>query len=347
MSSGWRCRALIIGGYAPAVWPFSRRRSAADDDDAPEFCGFLGDPDAERLRFVLRKRDWDTARVLLSTTDAEHREYYVRIAAGTLGIDKWISGPIREEPGSALPLLVKAVHMVTWAWDLPGAGTRPDAADAGTAQERAAWTQRFRQADELLDEVLELDPRNADAWAYKLEVSRALRLPQVERWRRFERLIEIAPDHWGGHEEMLHCLLPHWGGNNDALFDFARTRARARPGTHIPTLVVLAHLQRLDELNRAIVPARPTVDHTYLEQEKVTDEIWDAAQLSVWHDDYRPTLLTPIAWNNFAYALTIGEQFNGAWDLFDSIGDDWITSSPWDDMKYFLICRDQARESKD
>jgi hypothetical protein len=331
------------------VWPFNRGRSAADDDDAPEFCRFLGDSDAERLRFVLRKRDWDTARAILSTTDPEHREYYVRVAAATSGIEKWISGSIREEPGSALPLLIKAAHIVTWAWDLPGAGSRADSAEAGTEEERAAWTARFRQADDLLDEVLELDPANADAWAYKLEVSRALRMPQVERWRRFERLIEIAPDHWGGHEEMLFCLLPAWGGSNEAMFDFARTRARARPGTHLPVLVVLAHLERLTEVNRLQDPEnkQPNVDHTYLEQDKVTDEIWEAAQLSVWHDDYSPTLLTPTVWNNFAYALYVGDQYNGAWSMFESIGDDWITRSPWDDMKYFLTCRNTTRERKE
>jgi hypothetical protein len=325
------------------VWPFTKGRSAADED-VPEFCHFLGDPDAERLRFVLRKRDWDTAREILSAAGPEHRSYYVRVAAGTVGIEKWISGPIREEPGSALPLLIKAAHMVSWSWELPGAFR-----DTATGEEVAIAAGHLTRADELLDEVLERSPGDADAWTYKLEASRALHLPQVERWRRFERLIAIDPTHWYGHEEMLWCLRPDWGGNTPAMFDFARTRAVACPGTHVPTLVVLAHRAHTWNLARAKKPgeADRTLDLTYYESGKVMDEIWDAAQLSVWYDDYRETLLTPIVWNNFAFAFTYGDFHKPAWSLYEAMGEDWITEHPWDDVGFFLKSRTYTRDNLD
>jgi hypothetical protein len=325
------------------VWPFNKGRSAADEE-APEFCHFLGDEAAERLRFVLRKRDWDTARAILSTADPEHRSYYVRVAAGTLGIEKWISGPIREEPGSTLPLLVKAVQMVNSSWDLPGAFR-----DTATTEERKIAIGHLTRADELLDEVLDRSPGDADAWMYKLEASRALHLPQVERWRRFERLIEIDPTHWYGHEEMLWCLRPDWGGNTPAMFDFARTRAAACPGTHVPTLVVLAHRAHTWHLAKAKNPGKAdrSLDLTYYENEKVMNDIWNASQLSVWHDDYRETLLTPIAWNNFAFAFTYGDYHKPAWSLYEAMGEDWITEHPWDDVDFFLKSRAYTRDCLD
>ncbi|MFD1369008.1 hypothetical protein [Actinoplanes sichuanensis] len=326
------------------MWPFGKTRSAADEE-VPEFCHFLGDPDAERLRFVLRKRDWDTAREILSAADPEHRSYLVRVAAGTVGIEKWISGPIREEPDSVLPLLVKAVHMVSWSWELPGAATDGSATD----EDRAALARHLEKAEQLLDEVLERTPRDADAWVYKLEAGRARHLPLVERWRRFERLIEIDPTHWFGHEEMLWCLRPDWGGNTPAMFDFARTRALACPGTHVPTLVVLAHRAHTWHLAKARKPVDRdrTLDLTYYESVKVMDEIWEASQLSVWHDDYRETLLTPIAWNNFAFALTYGDFHQSAWSLYEAIGEDWITEHPWDDIEFFQKSRAYTQDNLD
>jgi hypothetical protein len=46
------------------VWPFKKRREAAPD--APAFCSYLGDPEAERLEAALLKRDWQTAREILT-----------------------------------------------------------------------------------------------------------------------------------------------------------------------------------------------------------------------------------------------------------------------------------------
>src|SRR6185312_15701065 len=127
---------------------------------------------------------------------------------------------------------------------------------------------------------------NADAWAWSIAASRALGLPLPERQRRFQRLIEIEPAHWYGHEQMLTALTPAWGGSSEAMFDFARNRAAACPGTHVPAMIVLAHRAQNAHLAQLAQPDEPerSLSLSYYEPEAVTDELWDAVQGSLWHD---------------------------------------------------------------
>ncbi|MBO3739864.1 hypothetical protein [Actinoplanes flavus] len=311
------------------MWSFKKRREAAPA--APEFCSLLGDPDAERLTEALLKRDWGTARGILATPDPEHRSYYLSLTGGMPGLEEWITGPVRDEPDSTLPLLVRGARYISWAWEARGTGW------GDTVSEEAAklWFDRLRRAEDCLDEVVEREPGNADAWRYLITLGRARDLPQEERRRRFDGLIAADPTHYFGHVQMLEGLMPKWGGSTEAMFTFARERAAACPGTHIPTLVVLAHLE-----NR-----RGNGGNDYLERDDVAEDIWQASQLSVFHDDYQETLLTPIVWNNFAFALTFTGQFPSACSIYDVIEDDWIMKSPWGDMDFFVECRDYARSS--
>ncbi|GGN48645.1 hypothetical protein FHR83_009027 [Actinoplanes campanulatus] len=319
------------------MWPF--KKESAAEEEAPEFCRFL-DEDAERLRDALRKRDWETARGILGATDPETRSYYFSVAASTYGIERWITG---AEPGAALPLLIRGAALLTSAWEL-----RPDGW-TGRISDAAAelWTRWVSQAAACIDEVTTREPGWADAWTWSIALSRSLGLPLDERWRRFHRLIEIEPDHWYGHEQMLLALTPKWGGSSEAVFDFARTRAAACPGTHIPALVALAHREHNAHLSAVREPDNPdrSLELTYYEPTEITDDLWEAAQLSFWHDDYETTVLTPIVWNNFAYAFAWGDFHKPAWALFDSIGEDWITRSPWGDVEFFLRSRDYTRDN--
>jgi hypothetical protein len=320
------------------VWSPSKKNA----DDAPEFCRFL-DEDAERLRRALRKQDWPTAGGILRTADPELRSHYLSVAATTVGVERWITDVIRHDPDPVLPLLIRGAGLLTSAWELRRDGLASTLTDAGAE----LWSRLVRQAEECVEEVLRRDPGRADAWTWSIALSRALNLPEAERRRRFQRLIEIEPTNWHGHEQMLLALTPKWGGSSEAMFEFARTRAAACPGTHIPALVVLAHREQNEHEHHLAEPDDPEPDLslTYWEPSAVMDEVWDAAQASFWHDDYRTSLLTPIVWNNFAYAFTWGDFHKPAWSLFESIGDDWITREPWDTVEFFLRSRDYTEEN--
>ncbi len=313
-----------------AVWPF--KKSGEPAPDTPEFVTHLGDPEAERLEEALIKRDWATSREILTGAAPEERSYYLIVAAGTRGVEEWIDGPVRDEPDSALPLLIRGARMVSWAWEARGSGT----SDTVSEDDWKVWFNRLRRAEDCLDEVVEREPGSAEAWRYLITLGRARQLSQEELHRRFAGLIEADPHHYYGHWQMQEGLMRKWGGSDEAMFDFARSRAAASPATHIPVLVPMAHL----ELCRGRSSAEL---QEHLRQDEVVDDIWEASQLSVFHDDYQETLLTPIAWNHFAYALALGGQDEAAASLFDVIEDEWITRSPWNSMSNFLKIRDFVR----
>lgn len=323
------------------MWPFKKERAV--EEDAPEFCRFL-DEDGEELRAALVRRDWETARGILTAPDPETRSYYLSVAAGTYGIEKWITaaGAGRD---STLTLLIRGAALLISAGEL-----RRDGHSAPvTVAAAELWDRWVNQAARYIDEVLVREPGWADAWAWSIALSRALGLPLQERLRRFQRLIEIEPAHWYGHEQMLIALAPKWGGTSEAMFGFARERATSCPGTHVPTLVALAHREHNAHLSYVREPDNPdrSLEMTYYDPEAVTDDIWDAAQLSFWHDDYQTTLLTPIVWNNFAYSFAWGDLHKSAAVLFESIGDDWITRSPWGDIDFFLKSRGYTHDNLD
>jgi hypothetical protein len=323
------------------VWSKAKKSRAAE---APEFCRFL-DEDAEVLRRALRRKDWPAARAILATADSEERSYYFSVAATTVGVERWIGGVVASDPDPLLPLLLCGAGLLTSAWDLRRDGLAGPISPAGAE----LWWRLVGQAEAYVEEVLRRDPGRADAWTWSIALSRALGLPAEERRRRFERLITIEPDNWYGHQQMLLALSPTWGGSSEAMFEFARARAEACPGTHVPALVVLAHREHNAHQAYLAKPDDPdrSIPLAYWESQAVMDEVWDAGQASFWHDDYEVSLLTPIVWNNFAYAFAYGDFHKPAWSLFTSIGDDWITRDPWGHTEFFVSSRDYTRGSLD
>lgn len=129
-----------------AVWP-AKRASVAEE--APEFCRFL-DEEGERLRRVLRKQGWGTARRILGATDPEHRSYYLSVAVGTVGPDKWIRTVDRDQPDAILPLLVAGASLLTSAFELRRDGLASTLSDAAAD----VWTRMVGEADACIQEVL-------------------------------------------------------------------------------------------------------------------------------------------------------------------------------------------------
>ncbi|MDY7089376.1 MAG: hypothetical protein SYR96_30250 [Actinomycetota bacterium] len=311
---------------------FKKKRPAADDDI--EIMEFFDD-ESEELDQALRRREWGVARKILAAAGPEDFMYYVRVAADVPGVEQWITGPIREQPDDPLPHLIRGARAVHWAWEARGGGW----SDTVARETWDVWFQRLALAEDCLDMALERDPRLAEAWNWKITLGRARQLPAEERWRRFHNLIALDPTHFSGHKNMFEGLLPKWSGSWEAAFQFARDRAAACPGTHIPLLVVMAHMNiRFEE---------GFDNDKYLERPEVAAEIVAAAQQSIWHDDYENTILTPELWNHFAFALTRGRYFHEACSLFDEIGTDFVRLQPWQDLDRFHLYRNFARQEAD
>ncbi|WP_052720301.1 MULTISPECIES: hypothetical protein [Actinoplanes] len=292
---------------------------------------FLHDDDAESLRTALRRKDWPAARLILSTKDPEHRMFYCRIAGETPGLEEWIDAPCHTDE-STLPLLIRGARYIYWAWEARGSAVSAEVA----ASAWPTWFERLDHAAKDLTEVLRRDPGDADALQYMIMLSRARQkgLDESQRW--FDQLLDVAPTHLYGHTAMLNALMPKWQGSTELMFAFARKRAAAHPGTHLPVLVAKAHIEHHWTNGR----------ERWLERDEVGEELHQAAHASVFHDDYVNTLMTPVPWNDFAYTLSNALYFSASWSLYEVIGEDWVTTQPWGSVRNFLREREYAARNR-
>jgi hypothetical protein len=318
------------------MWLSRKKQATPAPAPAVSINPYLHDVGAARLQVALLKRDWSTARdILVSAPSSDMLSFYMRITADTPGVQDWIEGPVRDEPDSVWPLLVRGAHAVYWAWEARGGG----AADTVSREAWNVWFDRLRQAENSLDAALEIDPNCAEAWHYLIILGRARQLPAEERWRRFEGLLAADPHHLFGHEQMLTALMAKWSGSDEEMFEFARSRAAANPGTLIPVLVARAHFEYADR--------HYEVRNDHFGKDEVGEEVMEAARASIWHPDYKSTLLAATAWNTFAMALTLADYFESANIILDTIADDWICEYPWGSVEECLRLRAAVKANLD
>jgi hypothetical protein len=277
-----------------------------------------GDAACDDMVEALQARDWATARhYLANAPSAEIFADRVVGAAGVSGLQAWIDDVIRDEPDSTLPLLLKGARYTYWAWEARGSGLANTVSD----DVWPVWFDRLRRAEDALDEVVEREPRNAEAWHWLIVLARARQVPMEERWRRYHALVAADPTNYYGHTQMLDALMKKWSGSHEAMLEFARTTAQANPGTHLPVLLAMAHLEH-----------RYAHEDRWAYMKSVSEEIWAAAYGSLFHPDYRGSHFTSTVGNWLALALTFSGYTTAAEECFDMLGDTYVTSRPWLDM---------------
>lgn len=304
------------------MWPFRKKTQLSVKSVTAD--PFLGDARAKQLHEALVAGDWATARGILTAPMVnDDRAFYLEIAANVPGVQDWIEGPIRDEPHSSLPLLVRGAHAVFWAWEARGTGM----GETVTEESWKVWFRRLKLAEDCLDEAVEKDPKCLEAWHFLVILGRARQLPKAERWRRFHQLIEIDPCHHYGHDQMLQNLCAKWSGSAEEMFAFARDRAATAPGTALPALIASAHLEHRFR-NGGV---------EYMERPEVGDEIVAAAHQSIWHPAYQRTLATPFLWNRFALAFALADRFAEAERCFQAIGTQYFADSGWEPSDFVRL----------
>ncbi|GAA1792540.1 hypothetical protein GCM10009682_13050 [Luedemannella flava] len=296
----------------------------------------LGDETGRLLEAAVAARDWPTIRSVLTTPmTSNDRQWLMSVVLDDPNLQLWINDVVAAERDSTLPLLLKGSRYIRWAWEARGSG------GASTVSQDAwkIWFDRLRQAEDCLDEVVEREPRNADAWQGLITLGRARQVDAEERWRRFYGLVAAEPTHFGGNRQMMQGLMRKWSGSHEQMFEFARQRTAEFPGTDLPFLIVEAHLEMWENDG-----------HEYLEKPEIGDEILAAAHQSIWHPDYQRTRRTPLLLNTFCFAFCVADLYGAADRCFGEIGDNLVTSWPWsqladDAVTNFKDMRDYVRDN--
>ncbi|MFE3453935.1 hypothetical protein ACFXJ8_33915 [Nonomuraea sp. NPDC059194] len=281
---------------------FWRKRSIVDPDH--------GDLLARQLRAALTRRDWPTAAGMLSgVRHPDDRDFYLDICSEIDNLQDWIDEWIAAEPGSTLPLLVKGVHGVSWAWEARGGGR----ASETSHEQFKEFHRRLKTAEDCLDEVVERDPDDTEAWAALVTSARGRRVNREEAERRFGNVVKRHPAHRTAHEQMLQYLCGKWFGSDEEMWEFAR----AAP---LPHLITVAYLETWIEHGREA-----------LDNDETRAELRATAQRVDAYPGHRDPGWDTVE-NVLAFTFCLADDYAAAAERFRRIGDratDW----PWFHLK--------------
>src|SRR5919201_1968806 len=300
----------LFGRSAPAVKP------AID----PAF----GDEEARRLRNDLDAANFETSQAALEKTrNWEDRELLVNALTQWDGRPRWMDDWLRAHPKSAIPLLVRGVHGIKWAWEARGGGKAETVSEGGWD----LFARRLHDSEDELRLAAARDEADPTPWANLLAVVRGLQQGPEVAQQTFNEVKKRDPWSVWGHIMMLQLLTQKWGGSHEAMFDFARsTHAAAPAGALVHRLICDAHMERF--LYLAAWEHDEQGANNYFRRDDVRREIIDAAERSVWAHEYQPSRRAVIDRNVFAFCFSLMGDSKAAKREFEAIGPT-VTREPW------------------
>ncbi len=180
----------------------------------------------------------------------------------TITFERWVG--FKASPRS------RSFHAAVLVRDAFAAHRR--AIDAGTNGQHQTdvirFTERLRNAEQILYEVVTDRPAMADPWVTLLITGRGLQVSLEELRERFENAHSRAPFRPDACRQYLQSLTKKWNGSNVATFDFAHwIENEAPPGSPAREALPTAHIEKgLLEQGRANLA-------TYLMQPEVVAEL--------------------------------------------------------------------------
>jgi hypothetical protein len=259
-------------------------------------------PVASRLAAMLREGKHDDLRFALSKLHRDSRrssiEAMLQILNEAESADQWIERLWRwyRESREFHATNALACGLVKYAWLKRGGG----AADEVSEHRAQVFREALEEAERLIDKALTAQPNDVDLLCLRLITARGLGLESARHWERFRALIAIDHGHYRGHLAMLENLKAKWGGSHEAMFQFARSRAKQMPEGHpLKALVVFAHFEMR---NARFWLDDPNADEYFLAP-GVGDEIEQAWQESANSPLFRDESHADELHNLFAAAL--------------------------------------------
>ncbi|WP_430780509.1 hypothetical protein [Actinoplanes sp. G11-F43] len=281
-------------------------------------------PEAAPLRAALTARDWPGAKTVLDAAAPMERTGLISLAADEPDIEDLLREALRADPADGTASALLGRHLIHGGWEI-----RTSYRAQYVSQDQFT---RFREwlcrAEQVLIDGAQHNPADPAIWTARLISARGLELGLAETRRRYDRLIAADPDHLPGQLSMVQSLCPKWSGTWELLHEFAREAAEAAPpgGAH-GTLVAEAHIEHgLDEVGTDQSNAHGLI--TYLSQEHVRAEIYQAARRSIGHPDFSGGYGWLLALNMFALCFTLIGDKPAAAAAFQQM-EGLATKDPW------------------
>ncbi|WP_327736936.1 hypothetical protein OG749_27690 [Streptomyces nojiriensis] len=281
-------------------------------------------PALASLRSAVRHEDWAAVAASFDGLDDEDdRTLACRVVAETDGSEVFLRRAAERSPRDPLPRTLLADRLVQVGWGIR-TGHR---AQHVSKRQFDDFHAHLRRAEILLIDVCAEHPQYALAWYLRVVTSRGLELGVGETRRRYDRLAEHHPHHFGGQAQLLQQICPKWGGSWEAAHGFARECAADAPdGRPNGALVAIAQLENYLEIaEQTSVRAAST----YLRDLDNQTRRLEAAARSVLHPAARADAFRSVdAHSAFAAAHSAAARHAAAAPHFRALGDR-ASEFPW------------------
>ncbi|MGW1775301.1 hypothetical protein [Streptomyces sp. NPDC002104] len=292
--------------------------------DRPLLDPVLVFPALAPLRAATLAGNWDAlASAFAAVSDEDDRTLASQVVAETPGSEEFLRLTAERLPRDPLAATLYADQLLTTGWRI----RTGDHAAFVTAGRFKEFHAHLRRAEALLIDVCAAHPAYALAWYLRLKTARGLELGPSETRRRYDRLVEHHPHHFGGQQQLLQQLLPKWSGTWEEAETFADAcAAKARPGSPAATLVGIVQLEHWLHL----IHTEHDDAEEHVEDPARHAALTRAAAASVLHPDFDSARHHAVAAHGVFAAL---HSLAGRWDEaaphFRALGDR-MSAFPWE-----------------
>ncbi|MER5481835.1 hypothetical protein ABT024_01275 [Streptomyces sp. NPDC002812] len=292
--------------------------------DRPLLDPVLAFPALAPLRAATLAGDWDSlAGAFAAVSDEEDRTLASRVVAETPGSEEFLRLTAERLPRDPLAGTLYADRLLTMGWQI----RTGEFAAFVTGSRLKEFHAHLRRAEALLIGVCAEHPEYALAWYLRLNTARGLELGPSETRRRYDRLVEHHPHHFGGQQQLLQQLCPKWGGSWEKAEEFADAcTEKARPGSPTAALVGIVQLEHWLHL----IHTEHDDAEEYVEDPGRHAALTRAAAASVLHPDFDSARHhAVVAHGVFAALHSLAGRWDEAAPHFRALGNR-LSAFPWE-----------------
>ncbi|MFI5890629.1 hypothetical protein ACIA5D_10990 [Actinoplanes sp. NPDC051513] len=275
-------------------------------------------PEVTKVRDALAGRDWSAARAVLDAASPAGRSMLIDFAAEGDDLEDFLQYVVATDPDDTAAVAMLGMHLIKIGWNIRS-GARAQYVSSEQFESFHDW---LRRAEAVLLDGVARNPADPALWFARLTSARGLELGLAETRRRYQKLAAIDPHHLPGQSQYLQRLCPKWSGSWETLHPWCReAMLAAPPGAVQGVLVADAHIEHWLDLDDG-------ADARYLESPPVRAEVYEAAQRSIFHAEFRRNYGWVQAASTFAMLFVLFDDAKTAAAAFGLLGD-LGTEHPW------------------
>jgi len=290
--------------------------------DAVNFDPGAAYPQVVALRTALAGRNWAACRSVLDAAEPAARSELVQIGAEQPGLEEFLRDAWGHDPADTAAGAMLGSFLIQDGWRVR---TTAAASDVSAGRWRV-FHDRLRQSERVLIKAAARNPYDPAVWVCRLITCRGLELSVAEARRRYDRLALNHPHHLPGQLQLVQQLCPKWGGSWAQAHEFARQAMHAAPpGGHSAVVVAEVHLEKW------LAGRDGTIGVGAGHLPAVAGEIYEAAQRSVWHPEFRRSFGWVRVMSTFAMIFSLLGDARAAGSMFAALGP-YASERPWMDL---------------